>query len=156
MTSVSKSTAVGREVPGTLREERMIRVLAIRAQLVGDLAWPDQLLAAALVDEAGDRPAAGRIDRQGERLVLDLQRVDGLPAGLVERGRAGPGVERPVAHGGHVPGEERDRRPGRPARLARIGRFDQERDELAGVVDQVEPTGAIVGQVELDPRDVRP
>ena len=64
----------------------------------------------------------------------------GLPAGLVERGRAGQRVERPVADGGHVAGEERDRRPGRSARLARVGRFDHERDALACIVDQVEPT----------------
>src|SRR4029077_14796271 len=62
--------SVGREVPWTFGEERMVRVLAIRAQLVGDLARPDQLLANALVDEAGDPPAARRIDRQRQWLVL--------------------------------------------------------------------------------------
>ena len=150
-----REPAVRRQVPRTFGEERMVRVLAIRAQLVGDLARPDQLLAAALVDEAGDPAAARRIDRQREGLVLDGQRVDRPPAGIVERGRAGQRMERPVADGGHVAGEEGDGRPGRPARLARIGQFDQERDALAGIVDQVEPTGAVVGQVDLDPRDVR-
>ena len=136
----------------------MVRVLAIRAQLVDDLAGLDELLAGALVDEAGDPAAARRIDRQGKGVVLDGQRVDRPPAGVAERRRArhGHGVEGPVADGGHVTREERDRRPGRPARLATIGRLEQERHTPAGIVAQLEPEGGVVGQVDLDPGDVRP
>ena len=133
-----REPAVGRQVPRAFGEERMVRVLAIGAQLVGDLARPDQLLAAALVDEAGDRAAAGRIDRHAN-VSFSMASVSTARQPASSSG-AEPGTraERPVADGGHVAGEERDRRPGRPARLARIRQFDQERDARAGVVDQVE------------------
>ena len=129
-----REPAVGRQVPRAFGEERMVRVLAIRraARWRPRPAWIE-LLAAALVDEAGDPAAARRIDRQREGLVLDGQACR-PPASRHRRAGVAPGtrVERPVADGGHVAGQERDRRAGaaRPT-SRRIGRFDHERDALA-------------------------
>ena len=116
-----------REVPRAFAEDRMVRVLAVGEDLVGDAAGPDELLACARVVQAPDRAAEASVDRQPEALVLDGIAIGCSPGRLVERPRARQRSVRPVAEGRHVAGQEGDPCPRRRTIVTGLDGFRQRR-----------------------------
>ena len=135
----------------------MVRVLAIERSSLPTPPGCTQLLAGALVDEAGDRAAAGRVDRRPRRPRSRWPaRIDGAPAGLVERrrrrARRGTSGSRRRARRGR--GTRRRRRDGPPV-VARDRPSRRTNGHARRRRRAARARGPVAGQVDADPDDVR-
>ena len=78
--AAERAPTVRRQVPRSLAEQRMVRVLRVGQQLVAEAARSEDLLARALLEQAGDRAAPRRVDLDPIVLVLDGRALDRGPA----------------------------------------------------------------------------